>query len=97
MLLSTFFMSDILKGLLQAVDEQLRSPQTRYVKETYERLLALGQSDQQAREEIADCLGEELDDMLQKNRSFDETLYKKTLAALPWQEEPQTGNDLERL
>ncbi len=97
MLLSTFFMSDILKGLLQAVDEQLRSPQTRYVKETYDRLLALGQSDEQAREEIADCLGEELDDMLQKNRSFDETLYKKSLDALPWQEEPQTGNDLDRL
>jgi len=96
-LLSTFFMSDILKGLLQAVDEQLRSPQTRYVKETYDRLLALGQSDEQAREEIADCLGEELDDMLQKNRSFDETLYKKTLDALPWQEDPDTGNDLDRL
>jgi hypothetical protein len=90
-------MSDILKGLLQAVDEQLRSPQTRYVKETYDRLLALGQSDEQAREEIADCLGEELDDMLQKNRSFDEMLYKKMLEALPWNEEPDTGNDLDRL
>jgi hypothetical protein len=90
-------MSDILKGLLQAVDEQLRSPQTPYVKATYDRLRASGMNDEQTREEIADCLGEELDEMLRQNRGFDETLYKKMLEALPWNEEPDTGNDLDRL
>jgi hypothetical protein len=90
-------MSDILKGLLQAVDEQLRSTQTPYVKTTYDRLRTLGLSDEQSREEIADCLGEELDEMLRQGRGFDETLYKKMLEALPWDEEPDTGNDLDSL
>jgi hypothetical protein len=90
-------MSDILNGLLQAVDEQLRSPQTPYVKATFDRLLGLGLTAEQAREEIADCLGQELDEMLEKHRPFDETLYRALLDALPWQEAPQSTNDLQNL
>ena len=69
-------MSEILNGLIQAIDEQLQSPQTPYVRMTLERLLALGLNEQQAREEMADCLGEELDDMLAKSRPFEEKSYR---------------------
>lgn len=90
-------MSDILAGLMQAVDEQLQSPQTVYVKKTYERLLATGLTDAQVREEIADCLGEELDEMLEKKRAFSEKNYRALLDQLPWQEEPQSLNGLQQL
>ena len=90
-------MSDILRGLLQAVDEQLCSPQTAYVKSAYDRLAQLGFSDALAREEIADCLGEELDAMLSEQRPFNEKNYKDLLNSLPWGEEPLSANDLENL
>lgn len=90
-------MSEILQGLLLAVDDQLRSTETPYVKATYERLRSLGMNDGQAREEIADCLGQELDEMLEKKRPFDQKSYRSLLDALPWQEEPLGGNDLGQL
>lgn len=90
-------MSEILQGLLLAVDDQLRSAATPYVKATYERLKNLGLGDGQAREEIADCLGHELDEMLEQKRAFNEKSYRALLDALPWQEEPLSGNDLDQL
>ena len=90
-------MSDILSGLIQAVGEQLQSPQTTYVRATYERLNALGLSDTQIREEIADCLGEELDEMLAQQRPFDEKNYRKLLDQLPWPNEPESINGLKDL
>ena len=90
-------MSDILKGLLSAIDDQLQSTATPYVKKTYDRLLALGLSDEQAREEMADCLGAELDEMLEQKRPFDQKLYIALLDALPWEETPQSSNDLQNL
>ena len=90
-------MSDILRGLLQAVDEQLCSPQTDYVKSAYDRLRQLGIGDAQAREEIADCLGEELDAMLSHQRPFNEKNYQDLLNSLPWGEYPLSANDLESL
>ena len=90
-------MSDILNGLLSAIDDQLQSASTPYVKKTHERLLALGLTDAQAREEMADCLGAELDEMLEKNRPFDQNNYIALLDALPWEEEPQSLNGLQQL
>jgi hypothetical protein len=90
-------MSDVLQQLLSAVDEQLRSPQTTYVKATFDRLIGGGMSEADAREEIADCLGQELDEMLEQGRSFQEASYRALLDALPWQEKPLSGIDLENL
>lgn len=90
-------MSDILSGLIQAVGEQLHSPQTTYVRATYERLSALKLSDTHIHEEIADCLGEELDEMLAKQRPFDEKNYRKLLDKLPWPDEPEPINELKDL
>ncbi|TAE91856.1 MAG: hypothetical protein EAZ81_04630 [Verrucomicrobia bacterium] len=52
-------MAEVLDSLLLAVEQQLRSPQTPYVKACYERLQSLGMDEAQIREEIADCLGQE--------------------------------------
>jgi hypothetical protein len=90
-------MSDIPQSLLSAIDDQLRSPQTPYVRETHQRLLASGMSDAQAREEMADCLGDEIGEMMAKKRVFDEARYRALLDALPWEEEPDSDNDLQRL
>jgi len=90
-------MSEILSGLIQAVGEQLQSPQTAYVRTTYERLSNLGLSDVQIREEIADCLGEELDEMLALQRPFDEKNYRRLLDQLPWPDEPESLNGLKDL
>lgn len=90
-------MAEVLAHLLLAVDEQLRSPQTPYVKACYDRLRALGLPDAQIREEIADCLGHELDEMLEQKRAFSELSYRSLLDALPWQEKPVSNNDLSTL
>jgi hypothetical protein len=90
-------MAEVLDSLLLAVEQQLRSPQTPYVKACYERLQSLGMDEAQIREEIADCLGQELDEMLEKKRAFSETQYRALLDALPWQEKPLSQNDLHSL
>ena len=90
-------MSEILSGLIQAVGEQLQSPQTDYVRTAYERLSALGFNDARIREEIADCLGEELDEMLALHRLFDEKNYRRLLDQLPWPDEPESLNGLKDL
>lgn len=73
--------------LLTAVAQQLSSPQTRYVAKTYERLLKLGFNEADAKEQIALCLGEEMDVMLRKKREFDEKQYRARLDGLPLDEE----------
>jgi hypothetical protein len=90
-------MAEVLTSLLTAVDEQLCSPQTPYVKACYDRLRSLGLEDAQIREEIADCLGHEVDEMLEKRRPFSEPAYRALLDALPWQEKPVSQNDLSSL
>lgn len=90
-------MSEILQSLLLAVEQQLQSAQTPYVKKTYDRLLALGLSADAAREEIADCLGEEMDAILAEKRAFSEKNYRTLLDRLPWNETPDQGNDLQNL
>lgn len=72
--------------LLAAVEEQLTSPATRYVAKTYERLLKLGLDEADAKDQIALCLGEEMDVMVRKKRSFDEKAYRGRLDELPLDE-----------
>lgn len=77
----------LLESLLVAVDQQLGSPETPFVRKTYERLVKLGLAETLAREQIAICLGEESEIMLQKKRSFDIKGYRKRLDELPFEEE----------
>ena len=77
-------MSDdaFINDLLAAVEQQLAAPQTRYVAKTYERLIGGGMSEQDAKERIAACLGEETDAMWRGKRGFDEKSYRSRLDAI---------------
>jgi hypothetical protein len=79
---------DLLPDLIAAVEQQLTSPQTRYVAKTFERLLKLGMEQSEAKSQIALCLGEEMERILTKRRAFDEKAYRASLASLPMHEEP---------
>lgn len=74
---------DLLPDLLAAVEQQLTSPQTPYVAKAFARLLKLGIQESEAKSQIALCLGEEMDQMLRKHRSFDEKAYRASLDLLP--------------
>lgn len=89
-------MSDnLLPDLIAAVEQQLASSQTPYVTKTYERLIALGLDAEEAKSQIAICLGEEMDQIYRKRRGFDEAAYRKSLEELPFEDEEdeETGED----
>jgi hypothetical protein len=74
---------DLLADLLAAVEQQLASPQTKYVAQIFDRLCAAGMSPHEAKEEIAVCLGGVMDQMMRTKRGFDEKAYRDALAELP--------------
>ena len=81
-------MSDeLMPDLIAAVEQQLASPQTAYVAKTLQRLEKMGLSEAEAKQQIAICLGEEMDTVLRKKRAFNETAYRESLAELPFDPE----------
>ena len=74
---------DLLPDLIAAVEQQLSSLQTPYVAITLARITALGLQENEAKSQIALCLGEEMDQVLRKRRGFDEKAYRASLEALP--------------
>lgn len=75
---------DLIESLLPAVDEQLASPQTQYVKTTYDSLINKhGLETTEARELIAQALAIVINSMMTGGRSFDTNQYKQLLAELP--------------
>ena len=73
--------------LLGAVDQQLESADTPYVKLTLERLVKEGANGTEAKEAIARCLAEETDRVLRSGRPFDAKRYQEALAAITVEEE----------
>jgi hypothetical protein len=78
---------DLLPDLIAAVDQQLASPATPYVATTLTRLLKLGIEEQEAKTQIALCLGEEMDRILRSRMPFDEKSYRAALQGLPLPDE----------
>ncbi len=78
---------DLLPDLLAAVEQQLASPQTKYVARTLERLGKAGLEETEAKTQIAIRLGERMDEMMRKKRGFDEKAYREALDALPMEAE----------
>lgn len=74
---------ELLADLLAAVEQQLASPQTPYVARTLARLVKLGLAEEDARMEIAVCLGEQMDEVLRTRKAFDEAGYRAALDQLP--------------
>jgi hypothetical protein len=75
---------DLLADLLAAVEQQLASPQTRYVATTLARLVILGLEEAEAKVQMALSLGTEMDQFLRHHRAFDEAAYRAALDALPF-------------
>lgn len=82
---------DLLPDLLAAVEQQLVSPQTPYVAKALARLVQLGLQEDEAKSQIALCLGEEMDKILRTRKPFDEKAYRAGLDELPFADEEETG------
>ena len=76
---------EIALKLIPAVEEQLASRDTPYVKQHFDRLLKEEDCDEQeAKEMIALCLADEIERMERENdRQFNQTRYQMMLGFLP--------------
>lgn len=70
------------KTVLKIVDNQLRANDPPITKATYKRLQSLGYTKQQAKEQIAAVLLEEIYDVLTIKGSYDEDRYTERLESL---------------
>ena len=77
-------MDDGVEQVVPAVEQQLISPETPYVDETYQRLLQDPDIDEEeAKLMIALCLADESECMVAGNREFDVARYRTLLTLLP--------------
>ena len=74
----------LIDTLLPAVEQQMESAETPYVKATFTRLVEVEKfSPNDAIEAIALCLADESNRMYIDKRNFDEARYQELLSALP--------------
>lgn len=85
---------DLLPDLLIAIEQQLASPQTPYVRKTLDRLVKAGLEESDAKTQMALALGEQMDEVLRTKKPFDEKAYRAALDELPF-EEDEEEEDLE--
>ncbi|MFT6179002.1 MAG: hypothetical protein ACJAQT_002279 [Akkermansiaceae bacterium] len=77
-------MDEAVEKLLPAIEEQLVSPETPYVKEAYERILEEPDiEEEEAKAMLAFCLADELEVMMVSERPFDAERYQLLLSLLP--------------
>lgn len=77
-------MDEAVEALLPAINEQLESPETPYVREAYERLISEPDiEDEEARAMLAFCLADEIEAMSSEERPFNEERYQLLLTLLP--------------
>lgn len=74
---------NLVENLIPAVEQQLESGATTYVKATYDRLLKDGEESDEAKMLIALCLADESNRMFIDKRDFDVARYQELLNALP--------------
>ena len=75
--------SELVPDLLDAVEQQLASKQTAYVSQTLKGLVKAGLEEDEAKHQIAYCLGKTMDRMVKSGRGFDERHYQERLGELP--------------
>lgn len=77
-------MSELLEILIPAVEEQLASPETPFVKEAFDRILTDPDIDEaEAKKMIALCLADETERMMEDDRKFNLERYRTLLGLLP--------------
>lgn len=70
---------DILYEAVYAVEQQLKSEETIYVREFFEKLIEIGKSEKEAKEKIAEALLKEADYVHANKSEFSEERYKINL------------------
>lgn len=70
-------------AIMEAVDNQINSDELPEAKETYDRLISLGCSDEDARKHISRVLATEIYCILKYKREFHRNKYVHFLKALP--------------
>ena len=73
----------LIESMLPAVEEQLASPETVYVQKAVDRLVASGETPEEARRLVAFCLADEANRMMIESRGFDAARYQRLLKSLP--------------
>ncbi len=73
----------LVEKLVPAIEEQIESPETPFVKLTYERLVKAGEEPEEAKMLMALCLADESNRMFVDQRSFDIQRYQELLDGLP--------------
>jgi hypothetical protein len=71
--------NEILEDALFAVEQQLQSEETKYVKECFEKLIETGKSEKEAKEKIAEALLKEADYVHANKTEFSEERYREYL------------------
>lgn len=75
--------TDLITSLIPAIQEQLKSKDTPYVKKAYDRLIAEEIAEEETLQMLALCLADESNRMFIDKRDFDVTRYQELLDALP--------------
>ena len=73
----------IVEQLIPAIEQQIESSETPYVKAAYDRLIADGEEVEEVKMMIALCLADESNRMFIDQRGFDAERYQGLLSALP--------------
>jgi hypothetical protein len=77
-------MDEAVENLLPAIEEQLSSPDTPYVRAAFERILEEPDiEEEEAKAMLAFCLADELEVMMTQERPFDADRYQLLLSLLP--------------
>ena len=77
-------MDEAVEKLLPAIEEQLNSPETPYVREAFYRILTKPNiEEEEAKAMLAFCLADEVEAMMADERDFDSNRYQTLLELLP--------------
>jgi hypothetical protein len=77
-------MDEAVEKRLPAIEEQLNSPETPYVREAFERILNEPDIEEdEAKAMLAFCLADEIEAMMADEREFDGNRYQMLLTLLP--------------
>jgi len=75
--------NELIEQLIPAVEQQLVSTDTPFVKKHFNRMVKLGETEQEAKKMIALCLTDESNRMFIDQREFDIKRYQQLLEELP--------------
>jgi len=70
---------NLVQNLIPAVEQQLESSETKYVKAAFDRVVAGGEDAEEAKMMIALCLADESNRMFIDKRNFDAARYQGLL------------------